>query len=516
MLFSITFREQKLINFQSNSLLYSQDGILPEIFGVSMGTEQKVISLEKYDGYKFEKLCATILERAGYGKATLTPKSGDGGKDIIITSKNREVMYVECKHHPDKTIGRPVVQKLHSAMITGNANSGMIITSGRFSPDAESYVRENRIPIKLIDINLLSSISKKVGIQIYQKNAPIKISGYPIPSRNKVESCIKKYLSQKYISSPLPVENIVNFRNGHVRKQPVYECYYDIDFTIKSSTYVLKHDHSSENRMLIDGRTGKLYPEFQTSIISKSHKVDYSRLNSGTWKEYVDDFQISETTLRRNLLTLIKEKHTDTIKYVGNNNVEYSKTGSPSNRDIDIYNIEQVFVPNLAVDICIDKSKYQLRNCYCNHNSLYIPEVLDECGVCGKKIESGVICNDCGNFVHSPRSLDSHSFICENCGKTICRNCTYVAKGKRVCLDCAESSGFTYKHISDNMNQVTILLAIIAIITALFSVLALAMNYVTIGFIIIGIGGVILASIYNIFKYKEKTSGEYVRISFKE
>lgn len=505
----------KLIISESNSLLYSQAEILPEIFGVVMDREQKVVSLEKYDGYKFEKLCATILERTGYGRVTLTPKSGDGGKDIIVTARNGEVMYVECKHHPNKTIGRPVVQKLHSAMMTGKADCGMVITSGRFSPDAENYVRQNRIPIKLIDINILSSISKKVGIQIYQNNAPIKISGYPIPPRGKVETCIEKYLSQKYVSSPLSVKEIVNFKNGHVRKQPVYECYYDVDFTIKSPTYVLKHDSSSKNRLLIDGRTGKLYPEFQTSIISKSQKVDYSKLNSNTWKEYVDDFQISETTLRKNLLAIIKEKHTDTVSYVGNNNVKYSKTGSPSNRDIDIYNVEQVFVPNLAIDICVDKSKYQLRNCYCNNNALYIPEVLDECAICGKKIDFGVICNDCGNLVHNPRSLDSHSFVCEKCGKTICRNCTYVAKGKRVCLDCAKSSGFPYTHISKNMNQVTILLAIIATITALFAVLSFAMNYVTIGSVIVAIGCVILGCVFFLFRYKEKVSGNYVELSFK-
>ena len=488
---------------------------MPEIAGASMGYEQKVVSLEKYDGYKFEKLCATILEKAGYGKATLTPKSGDGGKDIIISSKNGDVIYVECKHHPDTTIGRPVIQKLHSAMITGKADSGIVVTSGRFSTDAENYVRQNRIPIKLIDINLLSSISKKVGIQLYQNNAPIKISGYPIPPRSNVETCIERYLSQKYISAPLPVKDIINFKNGHVRKQPVYECYYDIDFTIKSPTYVLKHDCSSKNRILIDGRTGKIYPEFQTSIINKSQKVDYSKLNSGAWKEYVDDFQISETTLRKNLLAIIKEKHTDTIRYVGNNNVEYSKTGSPSNRDIDIYNIEQVFVPNLAVDICIENSKYKVRNCYSNNNTLYIPEVLDVCGVCGKKIDTGVICNDCGSFVHNPRSLDSHSFVCSNCGKTICRKCTYIANGKRVCLDCAESSGFPHTPMSDDMNQVPILLTIISIVTVLFAVLALAMNYMAIGCAIIVIGSVILASVYFSFRYNEKVSGNYVELSFK-
>ena len=50
----------------------------------------KILSLENYDGYGFEKLCADILEKAGYGKAVLTPKSGDGGKDIIITTSNGE------------------------------------------------------------------------------------------------------------------------------------------------------------------------------------------------------------------------------------------------------------------------------------------------------------------------------------------------------------------------------------------------------------------------------------------
>ena len=69
--------------------------------------------------------------------------------------------------------------------------------------------------------------------------------------------------------------------------------------------------------------------------------------------------------------------------------------------------------------------------------------------------------------------------------------------------------------MSDDMNQVPILLTIISIVTVLFAVLALAMNYMAIGCAIIVIGSVILASVYFSFRYNEKVSGNYVELSFK-
>ena len=49
------------------------------------------------DGYKFEEAVATLFENMGY-HSIVTPKSGDGGVDIILTKDNKKIA-VQCKHH---------------------------------------------------------------------------------------------------------------------------------------------------------------------------------------------------------------------------------------------------------------------------------------------------------------------------------------------------------------------------------------------------------------------------------
>ena len=51
---------------------------------------------------------------------------------------NYKKIVVECKHRA-KLIGRPVVQKLHSAFIAEKAAAGMVISTSGFSAEAEEY-----------------------------------------------------------------------------------------------------------------------------------------------------------------------------------------------------------------------------------------------------------------------------------------------------------------------------------------------------------------------------------------
>lgn len=475
----------------------------------------KILSLENYDGYGFEKLCADILEKAGYGKAVLTPKSGDGGKDIIITTSNGETIYVECKHHPGNTIGRPVVQKLHSAMITGGAQYGMIITSGRFSPDAEDYVIQNNIPIQLIDSQILSSIAIKCGIQIYRSQAPIIVSGYPIPEKSKTENCVKNYIKNTYDSKPYPAEKLLTFRKGYVKVQPFYECNYDLDYDLRTSTRVLKHHSISMGSVLIDGKTGELCSKILRSIYENTPKIEYNKLDSDKWRGEVDNFQINETTFRRNILDYIKNKHFVTVDYVGNNNVHYSKSGQPSNNDIEIYNVEQLYIPHIQTTLTIKDKEYLLSNCLFNGTEIYVPNVLNSCSICGKKITHGVICNDCGSLVHTQRKLDSHSFICDICGKTICRKCTYLVGNKHVCCDCAKNSGKEYSQIPQNTHQKLILISILTGICIIPATILTVIWSIIIGIIPVIVLLIFVIILYISSYYENVDTDEYRVISFK-
>ena len=75
--------------------------------------QNKTRYLDTMDGYEFEQLCKAIYENSGYNHVELTSKSGDKGRDIIIYTNEGKIV-VECKHRPNSSIGRPVIQKLHS------------------------------------------------------------------------------------------------------------------------------------------------------------------------------------------------------------------------------------------------------------------------------------------------------------------------------------------------------------------------------------------------------------------
>ena len=116
------------------------------------------------DGEEFEILCKEIFSKFYNVDVDKTPLVGDGGKDLIIRMPEGAV-YVECKHHHNSTIGRPIVQKLHSAMVTDWVKKGIIVTTGTFSKQAEDHIEKNSLPIELIDGHKFKEMAESVGYE---------------------------------------------------------------------------------------------------------------------------------------------------------------------------------------------------------------------------------------------------------------------------------------------------------------------------------------------------------------
>jgi hypothetical protein len=93
-----------------------------------------------------------MFERLGY-EVEQTPYRNDHGRDAILTKDGKKFL-VECKRYgKDTTVGRPDLQKFHSAITTDGAVSGFFVTSNRFTSDAREFC--SNPPIKLIDANQL-------------------------------------------------------------------------------------------------------------------------------------------------------------------------------------------------------------------------------------------------------------------------------------------------------------------------------------------------------------------------
>lgn len=91
--------------------------------------------IDKMDGFEFEEFCYRVFKGNGY-KAKLTPKTNDGGKDIIL-KKDNQTIYVECKHYAEENkITVNLIHKLISACTIDSVKRGIFITTSSYTKSA--------------------------------------------------------------------------------------------------------------------------------------------------------------------------------------------------------------------------------------------------------------------------------------------------------------------------------------------------------------------------------------------
>ena len=89
----------------------------------------------RLDGFQFEEFCSMLFSLQGF-KNDLTPKTGDGGKDIILRTKEGKI-YVECKHYsPKNLVSNPLIMKLIGSCTADNINKAIFITTSGYSKES--------------------------------------------------------------------------------------------------------------------------------------------------------------------------------------------------------------------------------------------------------------------------------------------------------------------------------------------------------------------------------------------
>lgn len=124
----------------------------------------------KLSGVSFERCLADLYKHFGYS-ATLTPKSGDGGIDIILEKDSKKTI-VQCKQH-SKPVGPAVVRELYGCLIDSKADLAILACTSGFTKGVYDFV--NGKPIELIDVDL---ILKKQEI-VYDSLRNKTLSDYP-------------------------------------------------------------------------------------------------------------------------------------------------------------------------------------------------------------------------------------------------------------------------------------------------------------------------------------------------
>jgi len=104
----------------------------------------------------FEFFVAALFNKKRY-LTQVTKETRDGGADIICTSTVGPIphtMLVECKHYSG-AIGVDVVRQLAGVVSETGASSGLVVTSGRFTPPAIEFARKTG-RIQLLDYEALN------------------------------------------------------------------------------------------------------------------------------------------------------------------------------------------------------------------------------------------------------------------------------------------------------------------------------------------------------------------------
>ncbi|WP_232370939.1 restriction endonuclease [Desulfogranum marinum] len=113
--------------------------------------------LDNMSWQEFEMLVGEHFRREGYGVSE-TADGADGGVDLVLKIDGA-TYFVQCKQWKAYKVGVKTVRELLGVMTSRGAAGGYVVTSGRFTVDAEKFALENNV--QLIDGAQLKRIITK-------------------------------------------------------------------------------------------------------------------------------------------------------------------------------------------------------------------------------------------------------------------------------------------------------------------------------------------------------------------
>lgn len=95
---------------------------------------------------EFELLVGEAFRGKGYSVTENSNKGPDGGIDLRL-KKHNETYLVQCKQWRAVKVGVTVVRELYGVMAATGAAGGFVVTSGRFTPEAEAFAQGRNITL---------------------------------------------------------------------------------------------------------------------------------------------------------------------------------------------------------------------------------------------------------------------------------------------------------------------------------------------------------------------------------
>jgi restriction system protein len=129
-------------------------------------------SLDGMTWHEFELLVGEAFRQKGYKVLELGGAGPDGGVDLVLT-KGSEKFLVQCKQWKAFKVSVDVVREVYGVMAAKGAAGGFVVTSGKFTADAQEFARGRNLT--LVDGDKLFAMlqSARAGIK---KGAPAAVA----------------------------------------------------------------------------------------------------------------------------------------------------------------------------------------------------------------------------------------------------------------------------------------------------------------------------------------------------
>ena len=351
---------------------------------------------------------------------------------------------VECKHQPNSSVGRPIVQKLHSAVVSSGAARGLVITTGRYTAEAVRHAGTLEPPIELFDLPRLFDLAQKAGIKLVTEINDSAISYLPAPDMAETKRRLAKTLD-RIKSSPQSAADMARVIPTKLVLEAHYVVRADIEQDFATSVGTIHSIREHGLYCILNAGSGDMLNQEDASFLSQSALSDPATIPDIACPNTRTPFALDITTLKSVVTDKLIRAYTRNVSYRGRNNRRYEKLCEPGPRSISINDIKQVLLPRYSLILSFLGRNYPCTLIQNNHDVWISKTSMYTCRICNKDAGSDImLCNTCGNVSHTPKFLGSHGFECKSCKKTICRECAFWTRRfllfkKVLCEECADA-----------------------------------------------------------------------------
>ena len=397
--------------------------------------------LNELSGFEFEDVIEDVFRNLGYENVRQADRRADEGRDILmeeVVDGTRRAIVVECKH--TDTVGRPVVQKLHSAIATFDFDGpkrGMVVTTGRFTQPAVGYIedleaKDDPYPIELIDGESLREIADDVGLDLYNGRIEILCDETLRPSdpaasvSTPIEEAIEDIQNIDQTELPTP--------HAAVAFQPVVEVTAETNAVFETSVGVIHRINDRTQFVIHADRSSPRVADSGVAKLVSENLHATVELEDDSIRRPFDEitdqrFGQTETEYKDWAVDQLQTAQTTTVTYTGDNNVTYNKTCEPDRSDISVQSIEPVYLPEIRQTTEFGEYTYPYKYYAAGPSRVTTEDGFHRC----------VHCETAGG--------DETYTYCQNCGAIACGDHTKTERltGEPVCTGCAVTEKFALK-----------------------------------------------------------------------